>query len=287
MPGLSDAETAEAFIAACRAELAALKPGNVHQHAGGHGMEAQHFEDSAIAAAPWIASPHMKVGERILRAVEASMDAAGCNTNLGILLLSAPLAVAAQHDTTARLRDRVGHVLAQLDASDAANVFAAIRRASPGGLGRVADQDVAAPPSVSLREAMALAADRDRIARAYGTDFEEVFAFGVPTLERFAVATSEPSFAITALHMAFLAKAPDSHIARKFDLATAENVCREAGALQDLWEPVAGPQSLPGLTAFDQELKERGLNPGTTADLVVATLFAATICDRLAHLGPP
>jgi triphosphoribosyl-dephospho-CoA synthase len=33
------------------------------------------------------------------------------------------------------------------------------------------------------------------------------------------------------------------------------------------------------LLAFDRALKERGINPGTSADLTVATLFAATLED--------
>ena len=81
MPRLSEGRIAELFLAACRAELAALKPGNVHVHAGGHGMEVGQFEVSAEAAAPWIAASEAKVGTRVLRAVEASLAAAGCNTN--------------------------------------------------------------------------------------------------------------------------------------------------------------------------------------------------------------
>ncbi len=193
MSGLSEAEIRAAFLAACRAELVALKPGNVHVHAGGHGMETHHFEASAEAAAPWIARPRLQIGERILRAVEASLAAAGCNTDLGILLLSAPLAAAAQASVTGGLRDRVQHVLSELDATDAANVFEAIRRANPGGLGAAPDQDVAAPPTIGLRAAMALAAGRDRIARAYVTDLDEIFAFGLPTLERIPLPDGRPS----------------------------------------------------------------------------------------------
>ncbi len=38
------------------------------------------------------------------------------------------------------------------------------------------------------------------------------------------------------------------------------------------------PQALtPKLLAFDRSLKERGLNPGTSADLTVATLFAGAL----------
>lgn len=281
MPGLSEAEISEAFLAACRAELAALKPGNVHVHAGGHGMETHHFEASAAAAAPWIATPHLKVGTRILRAVEASLAVAGCNTNLGILLLTAPLAAAAQADTAGDLRTRVRRVLSALDASDAANVYEAIRRANPGGLGSAPEEDVAAPPTLGLREAMALAADRDRIARAYVTDLDEIFAFGLPALERISLATEDPALAITTLHMAYLAQAPDSHIARKFGNETALSVREEAARRRALWDPVATQKTLAGLLALDRDLKERSLNPGTTADFVVATLFAAGVSGRL------
>ena len=39
-----------AFLAACRAELDALKPGNVHRHSAGHGMQVAHFERAENAA---------------------------------------------------------------------------------------------------------------------------------------------------------------------------------------------------------------------------------------------
>jgi triphosphoribosyl-dephospho-CoA synthase len=284
MPGLSQDEISAAFLAACRAELVALKPGNVHAYAGGHGMETQHFEASAAAAAPWISAANAKVGERVLRAVEASFAAAGCNTNLGILLLTAPIAAAAQAETGGDLRTRVRQVLSALDASDAANVYEAIRRADPGGLGTAPEQDVAAPPTLGLREAMALAADRDRIARAYVTDMEEIFAFGVTMLEEISLRTEDFDLAVTTLHMAYLARAPDSHIARKFGDDVAETVRREATRHRALWDPVATQQTLEGLYAFDQDLKGRSLNPGTTADFVVATLFAAGVSGRLGRL---
>ena len=281
MPGLSDAETRELFLAACRAELSALKPGNVHVHAGGHGMEPAQFEAGAVAAAPWIAAPKLKVGERVLRGVEASFAAAGCNTNLGILLLAAPLAAAAQMAAGGDLRTRLRSVLADLDGGDAAAVFAAIRHASPGGLGEAPEQDVAAPPTVGLLDAMALAAGRDRIARAYVTDFEEVFAFGLPALARVRRNTTDSAFVVTTLHMAYLAQLPDSHIVRKFGSAIAGEVRDEARRQKQLWDPVASPKSFADLLAFDADLKRRHLNPGTTADFVVATLFAGSIRDRM------
>jgi triphosphoribosyl-dephospho-CoA synthase len=287
MPGLTQDETAGLFLAACRAEINALKPGNVHIHAGGHGMEAAQFEASALAAAPWIAAPQLNVGARILRGMEASLATAGCNTNLGIILLAAPLAAAAQAEETSALRSRLGRVLARLDAQDALEVYAAIRIANPGGLGTATSQDVSAPPTIGLLDAMALAADRDRIARAYVTDFAEIFEFGLPTLDRARQTAGNSEVMVTTLHMAYLAEQPDSHIARKFGIAVAEQVRKETLRHKHLWHPTVEPSSFAELLAFDADLKRRNLNPGTTADFVVGTLFAAFIRDRLHQSNPP
>jgi triphosphoribosyl-dephospho-CoA synthase len=81
--------------------------------------------------------------------------------------------------------------------------------------------------------------------------------------------------------MAYLAELPDSHIARKFGSDVAEQVRKEATRHKHLWQPVVAPSSFAELLAFDAELKRRNLNPGTTADFVVGTLFAASIRDRL------
>ncbi len=157
--------------------------------------------------------------------------AAGCNTNLGILLLCAPLAAAAELPGDADLRDKLREVLNSFDDEDAAAVFAAIRLANPGGLGSVPEQDVADAPTVGLLEAMGLAASRDRIAAAYVTDYVEIFEFGLRVLANARGYTDDQSLAITTLHMAYLAYFPDSHVARKYGPAAAETVREEARAL--------------------------------------------------------
>lgn len=269
-------ETIEAaFLAACRAELHALKPGNVHIHSPGHDMDVSHFELAASAAAPFIADDGLGVGARILSAVSASMVAAGCNTNLGILLLSAPLAAAAAAPDGAQdLRARLAPVLAALDLKDADETFRAIVLANPGGLGGAEEGDVTQPPTLTLIEAMRLAADRDRIARAYVTGFEDIFTFALPELYAARRTAQDESLAISALHMALLSAFPDSHIARKYGLDTALAVQREARALKSLWHPAPRRETRRALMDLDRSLKERALNPGTTADFVVATLFA-------------
>jgi triphosphoribosyl-dephospho-CoA synthase len=287
MPGLSAAQICDLFLAACRAELDALKPGNVHVHAAGHGMQVAQFEASAAASAPLIASAGVGVGARILGAVEASFAAAGCNTNLGILLLCTPLAAAAELPGHASLRERLRVVLNGFDDNDAAAVFAAIRIANPGGLGSVPEQDVAAAPTVGLLEAMGLAAGRDRIAAAYVTDYADIFEFGLKVLSNAMAHTDDQVLAVTTLHMAFLAYFPDSHIARKHGAAMAATVLEQAHALAPAWQPIVRRNTLAKLLDFDAELKRLNVNPGTTADLVVGTLFAASICDALGPSRAP
>ncbi|MDQ0509781.1 triphosphoribosyl-dephospho-CoA synthase [Ancylobacter amanitiformis] len=268
---------ARAFRAACMAELEALKPGNVHRFSAGHGMEVAHFERAAAAAAPCIAARGARVGARIEAAVAASLKVTGLNTNLGILLLCAPLAAAAE--AAGALRAELAAVLHGLDGDDAQAAFRAIAAANPGGLGRVDVHDVATPARIGLVEAMALAAGRDRIARQYARGFEDVFELGLPRLAAFAEA--EPQARTEAVYLAYLSAFPDSHIARKFGTAVAEEVRSEAERVAgtvDLRAPAA--MRHPPLLAFDLSLKERGLNPGTSADLTVATLFAAALSSR-------
>lgn len=273
----------DAFIAACRAELGALKPGNVHIHAGGHGMEIAHFEAAAEAAAPFVSDMSLAVGERIERAVAASFAVAKCNTNLGILLLCVPLAAAAgATDTTCDLRDRLRKILANLDRTDAEHVFRAIKLANPAGLGSADAGDVNGPATITLREAMAIAAERDRIARAFTTDYSDIFDFALPTLWAAQKSQLPADVCVTSLHLALLARYTDSHIARKHGLVSAEAVRDEARKYERLLASKGYTDAFDELLLFDASLKMRGLNPGTTADFVVATLFASALISQLA-----
>jgi triphosphoribosyl-dephospho-CoA synthase len=268
------ADIAAAFKAACLDELDAPKPGNVHAFAPGHRMTAAQFERSAAVAAGPIARAGTRVGSRIEAAVAATFEAAGVNTNLGIILLSAPLAAAAEHDSS-DLRAAVAAVLDDLDFEDARHAFSAIVRAAPAGLGRVEHHDVFAPPTVTLRDAMAAAADRDRIARQYASGFADIFEIGEANLVRALAAQLHPRWATLAVYMGFLAAFPDSHIVRKHGPEPARAVQHAAAAFHQRLQSHASPEDLlPELLAWDAELKGKDINPGTSADLTVATLFA-------------
>jgi triphosphoribosyl-dephospho-CoA synthase len=273
----------QAYIDACRLELRALKPGNVHVASEGHGMTVAQFEASALASGAPLAAPGKPVGERIRDAVAATHAAVGCNTNLGIVLLAAPLMAAAERAGAGGLRSTLAATLAGLTIADATAAYDAIRLARPAGLGRADAQDVWAAPTIDLRRAMALAADRDRIARQYADGYDDVFDIGVCRLRGAHRAGETAEWAATCAYMDFLATFADSHIVRKLGADIAETVRGEAAALATrLGEAPRDERMIADLVAFDANLKSRGLNPGSSADLTVASLLALACEDMLA-----
>ena len=231
-------------------------------------MEAAHFLTSADVSAGPISAAGASVGARILTAVEASFAAVGMNTNLGIVLLCAPLAAAAERRGDLHLT--LADVLAGLDREDAAHVFRAIALASPGGLGDAARYDVRKPADIDLMEAMREAAPRDRIAYQYASNFDDIFVTGFASLEEAKEAEINPPLRAVNVYLSFLSRFPDTHIFRKFGADAAAAVQQEAGEILPLFK--ARPHDcLTELLAFDARLKARGLNPGTSADLTVAT----------------
>ena len=265
---------AGAFKAACRDELEAPKPGNVHLFADGHNMTAADFLASAEAAAGPLSTPGARVGARILGAVEATFAAVGTNTNLGIILLCAPLAAAAESDTV-DLRMALAKVLDHLDEEDAALAFRAIARAAPGGLGRTTVDDVHDPARVTLKKAMVEAAERDRIAHQYVSAFSDVFDVGLPLLEEVQPPAADAKWATLRVFLTFLAAFPDTHIFRKYGAPTAEAVRETATHFRArLMGRAPNDELIADLLFWDSDLKARHINPGTSADLTVATLFA-------------
>jgi triphosphoribosyl-dephospho-CoA synthase len=263
---------AAAFKWACLTELDAPKPGNVHAYADGHGMTAKQFVCSADAAAVPLASAGARVGVRIHGALMATFAAVGTNTNLGIILLCAPLAAAAERDPP-NMRRAVHEILQDLDIDDADLAFRSIVHAAPAGLGHSAQHDVFKPATVTLLQAMSEAKDRDLVARQYATDFADIFDFGLPLFE--SVHQNQIKWATLATFLGFLSAFPDTHIARKFGHETAEWVQRTAREFAALLQRAEQPDEiLPALLNWDAALKVKQLNPGTSADLTVATLFA-------------
>ncbi|MEM9384704.1 MAG: triphosphoribosyl-dephospho-CoA synthase [Pseudomonadota bacterium] len=277
-----------AYLLACLDELRAPKPGNVSIYSPGHGMTALDFARSAEASAPALCDPTRRLGARVLGAIQGSWAVAGCNTNLGIVLLAAPLLMAAQHSGGGALRDGAKAVLRGLDVDDTQGVFEAIRTAAPAGLGEARQHDVRGKATGPLRDVMASAAGEDRIARQYSHDYVDVFELGVPALQASTEQYTSRKWQVVALYLGLLAWVPDTHIRRKFGADEAASVQKEARSVRDsLRRQGEGPAALAMLREFDARLKARGVNPGTTADLTVATLLVSRLAGVVPSSGRP
>ena len=290
----SATDVAIAAQLACLLEASVAKPGNV---APGRPFADLRYEDflagAAAIGAPLAAAGSQPLGLTIRHAIEATARWTRSNTNLGIVLLLAPLARAAvrlKPDTTVdsvasgfsrTLRDETRRVLHASTVDDARNVYAAIRRAAPGGLGAVDDQDVADVPTKTLLDVMRLAADRDSVAREYATAYELTFTTGVPALERARRDDLSWEDAIVETFLTILASTADTHIARRGGVAMAADVSRRARAVI----AAGGVRTAAGRDAIermDRELRDEHHigNPGTTADLTAAAIFVALVGGR-------
>jgi triphosphoribosyl-dephospho-CoA synthase len=266
MSGLSPGELARV---ACILEATARKPGNVHRFADFDDLDYLDFVLAASAVAgPLDRAEADGVGLAVLRAVEATRRVVATNANLGLILLLAPMAAVPMG---VDLADGLPRVLGSLTVDDSHHVYRAIRLANPGGLGRADAQDVADEPTVTLREAMALAAGRDLVARQYADGYSLVLGQGLPTLRRNLEAGRPLEAAIVATYVEILADHPDTLIARKLGIEAAGEASRRAREAID-----AGP-SPDALAALDAWLRGDGhrRNPGATADVTAAVLFAA------------
>ncbi|WP_052760995.1 triphosphoribosyl-dephospho-CoA synthase [Sedimenticola thiotaurini] len=262
------------YLDACFLDVAALKPGNVSFHAGGHGMDGELFLRSALVSAEVLLQPGLALGERIYRAVKVTGDTVGCNTNLGIILLCAPVIQALLEYPEQPLEQGLRQVLSAAGIADTQQVFAAIQLANPGGLGSAADHDVSGPATASLTTVMTVAAERDLIARQYSNGFRELCRVAVPHLDHLMQRGGDEKSALTDLFLHMLARYPDSHIVRKHGEEKAAIVSRWAADLHRQYlaaeDDEVGHDLLLGL---DQKLKQLEINPGTTADFCVAGVF--------------
>ena len=272
-------DVAAAAQLACLLEARAPKPGNVSPGRDFADIGYDDFVASAAAIGARFAHvADMPLGELVRAGVEATARWAPSNTNLGILLLLAPLAKAALWPND--LRSNLAGVLEATTVDDAREVYAAIRLANPGGLGRAANQDVGREPTLPLRDVMRLAADRDGVAREYDTGFAATFDIGAPALRQARADGLGWDDAIVETFLTLLAAAPDTHIARRAGVDRATSVSRLAvSVLADGGVRTDGGRQ--SVARFDRSLRdERHLaNPGTTADLTAAAIFVVLLED--------
>jgi triphosphoribosyl-dephospho-CoA synthase len=265
----------DCILWACEQEVSAPKPGNVNNLSDGHNMQVADFINSAHAIAPIMSQPNIAVGEMILQAITATRTVVDCNTNLGIVLLFAPLCVAIQHCTKfEQLPEALDKVLNNLTIDDAKLCYQAIRLAEAGGMGKVEQHDIQSIPTITLKQAMEIAQKRDSVARQYANNYDEILSIGLPSLTSAINCRESVEWATAFAYLRILSSTPDTLICRKQGLECAQRVTEKARRLVN---KASKNKKLIQLNAdiiqWDNELKHKAINPGTTADMTAATLL--------------
>ena len=259
--------------AACVMEVLAPKAGNVHPGFSWNftDLDVADFLASARALRPvFETAADRTVGEMVLESVRATRAVVSTNTNLGQILLLAPLSKAAFE--TGRIdREEVQGILLKLTVHDAIAVYEAIALAKPGGMGQRGSQDIADRPTCTFYEAMKLAASYDDVAAQYATGFSDVFEMA-GELEKEVRISGDWLRAIADVHLARLVRG-DTLVRRKCgDAIEAELKSLAASVVRHRADPAKYQAEH---AKFDAWLRADGnrRNPGTTADLITAALF--------------
>jgi triphosphoribosyl-dephospho-CoA synthase len=263
-------------------EVTAPKPGNVTRSADFEDATYVDFITGAAVVGPILGQTRSNgVGAAVLSSVRATQQAVGTNTNLGTLLLLAPLAAVNPEES---LAEGIGTVLNRLNEHDTHLVYQAIGDAHPGGLGQVDQADVhdITPFEGSLVDAMWLASERDLIARQYTNGFHEILRCAAPWIEQELDGGRGLAQAIVRTQLRLLAEYPDSLISRKCGLEVARFASNQA--VEVLACPADSVEEYQQrLANFDFWLRSDGhrRNPGTTSDLIAAGLFVLLREGRL------
>jgi triphosphoribosyl-dephospho-CoA synthase len=289
----------EAASLATALEASAPKVGNVHPRASFSDMHFGHFLASSLVAGRTFAkSGRLSVGELVLSAIQTTQACVGCNTNLGTILLLAPVAVAASrlelagepHCSTAQaargsfdleeLQDSVAQTLGQLTEQDSQLVYQAIRTAQPAGMGKQHSNDISQAAPADLIAAMRQVAAMDAVARQYVNQFSDIFDTLLPWFNTELLECDCPLDAILWLQLRCLAWQPDGLIVRKCGITEAENVQMMAQTILAARGSQPQASTAADIQRLDTFLRHEGhrRNPGTTADLIAACLFCRLIC---------
>lgn len=269
---------ADAIKWACVLEATAPKPGNV--------FPAQSFSNLShcdfIQAAEVVASVLPTInesafGKTVYRAVRESLAATQSNANLGIILLLAPLVVADMSSSagmvgfeTGGWQSAIGDCLSSVSQEDSYFVMKAIAETRPGGLNEASSMDVNKVDlenTPHLVDAMRYAASRDRIAVQYADNYADLIDTVVPVVETSIDEAGDVLRGIVNAHIRLLQQQPDSLIARK----NGDNVAKTVQCRAERVDCCDAAQ----VNEFDSWLRTSGnaLNPGTTADLIAASLY--------------
>jgi triphosphoribosyl-dephospho-CoA synthase len=284
---------AQAAQRACLLEVSAPKPGNVNRQHDFSNLRYEDFLSSALAIGPAMQNAGRRsIGQTIWRAIRDTQRVVHTNTNLGIVLLLAPLAKVcsaiptlahseeAEREILDQLKRSLETELTALNVDDARKAYSAIRMAVAGGLGKISVGDISEIPKITLLQAMALSQERDSIAREYTSGFPITLEIGYPALKNAYQRTHDFSSAIVQTFLTILGRVPDTLISRKLGKEKAIEV--SGWAVQTLEKGgVLTASGQKSIAELDRLLRDEthSLNPGTTADLTTAAIFLFLVCQ--------
>ena len=256
------------------------------------------------------ATENPSVGLLIERSVEAMLEASGVNTSLGTIILLAPLWICSfnrcfdakiaglltsengdSSDSSRgfgnadshQLWDRnafdaaIERVLFGMDQEDSQAIYRAIRLAHPGGLGASRVHDVRDEAPASILDAMKTASAWDDVALQYANGYQQVCE-GAERLIRDTQAGVMAEDAIRRLQLHWMSTRPDSLIVRKHGEQVGRMIQQRVNEVMQ-----SGPygsyefEKAWGVLDEDMRIKGRRINPGTTADLIAASLYLGQV----------
>ena len=264
----------DAYLYACHKDIEAIKPGNVNINSPHHDTTASDYLISSINSGSELFYDSYSLGDRILNAIVATKKETSMNTNLGIVLLCAPIAHALLNYKEMSLKEAITKTIDNATSDDTVKICEAINIANPGGLGDVLDYDTKSMPAVKLREIMSYSAQYDRISYQYHNNYQDILDFIIPSLNKNMIKYKSSDISISMTYLQILGKIPDSHISRKLGEEIAKKTSNHVNDLLKIQDKDCSQGYLvKQLNDLDYEYKKKGINPGTTADLLVASLM--------------
>jgi triphosphoribosyl-dephospho-CoA synthase len=287
---LKDIEIAQAVQIASLLEASAAKPGNVYPNKSFEDLNYYHFLYSSTAIFPAFLNLDQKsVGDIILEGVKETYSLVKTNTNLGILLLISPLALAyvslrkrkltneiKKERLILLLKNEIKLILHNLTKKDAELTYQAINYSQAGNLSKVEKGDLKDKVKLTLYQAMELAQNRDRIASEYVNNFHLIFNFAYPIFSKNLRSFSKLEDAIIQSYLEILAEYPDTLISRKWGYDFAVKISAKTKKLlkklNNIDEYALRKQEIKKFDSYLRSKKEK-INPGTTADFIAAVIF--------------
>ena len=268
----------------CDTEIKSLKPGNVHKYSEGHGMNLKDFLKSSLIISKCLTKNNLDLGKKILISVNEIQNKIKKNTNLGIILMLSPIATIVQEEgiiSKEELLKKIKSLIKKQNIKNSIPIFKAISLTSPGGLGFSKKYDVNELPNTNLYKAMEFAKKKDLIARQYCNGFEDIYKIGIPAYKKFYNKWGKVDWALTGVYLTFLKKFNDSHIVRNKGNKIATSIKKEAKKYYFFLKRNKNLTKIKKkLLIFDKKLKSKRINPGTTADLTVATLLLEIVTKK-------